>query len=323
MRTRTADEIYNHIKSKIIWRPLQRGFDVGRFGYNIDWIINHTVAGYEANVYDWFNRVGTQSSATFLVRMDGMIEQYTDINNTTWHAGSAEANMRSIGIEHSDQNNPYDSVRTPELYESSAWLNAWIIKMRGWYIPPNLNDFINAQFFRLHKNMPNVSTDCPAGLDVVRIYRRAYEILTENLDKATIFDSFQKEEHSYNVTSANLYNIQTGQVEIRYKQLNEPIKTSYAFDDWRMTEYSYKNRIPKAFKHSELIESISKGLTESQTKEETTEEATPIQQQPQQEEQSSQQEEQTRPKEEKKQIKTFNIFIEVYKLLKSLLARKK
>jgi hypothetical protein len=158
-------------------KPIRHNFTATRQGYNPDFIVYHTTVGYQDAVYPWFNNPNSRVSAHYLVRLDGTIEQYVDIWHTAWHSGNWVTNLRSVGIEHADQNNPYDSVRTEELYHSSALLSAYIIRLRGWYVFPNWEDFSKSHFFVLHKNVQGASTACPAGLDIEKIKKLTFEIL--------------------------------------------------------------------------------------------------------------------------------------------------
>lgn len=173
------NELEAQLKEKLIQKPILYNYTKGRQGYNPDFIVYHTIVGYQDNVAPWFNNPNSKVSSHFLVRLDGTIEQYVDIYDTAWHAGDWITNLRSVGIEHADQNNPYDSVRTKELYNSSALLSAYIIRLRGWYIFPNIEDFVRSHFFVKHKDVKGVSTACPAGLDVEKIKRLTFEILSK------------------------------------------------------------------------------------------------------------------------------------------------
>jgi hypothetical protein len=147
---------------------ISRNFDIGRFGYNPDYIILHTYNGKGTSVFPWFNSAAARVSAHFAVLKDGTVEQYVDIYNAAWHSGNREGNLRGIGIEHQDDGNPADPTRTDALYESSAQLCASIYRERGW-------NFQDMNQIRVHKEFTN--TGCPGGLDVQRIKNRVFEIL--------------------------------------------------------------------------------------------------------------------------------------------------
>lgn len=84
------------------YRLLSKHFNVGREGYKINKILLHHNA---ANLtirgcYDvWQTR---QASAHYQVDANGRIGQLVRDANTAWHAGTWNANLTSIGIEHAN-----------------------------------------------------------------------------------------------------------------------------------------------------------------------------------------------------------------------------
>ena len=163
----------------IIKKIIQNNFWQGRKNLKPKFIFLHTYDGGGTSLYNWFNRPTTQASAHFAVMKDGTVEQYVEDENTAWGNGTGKVtlngitvenmNLISFSIEHQDDKNPQDSVRTPELYESSAQLVAYLCKK--WNIPCN-RDWIKG-----HRDLPGVTKSCPGGLDMDRIVARAYEIL--------------------------------------------------------------------------------------------------------------------------------------------------
>lgn len=153
-------------------RIISKNYTAGRQGARITEIVLHTFGGAGYSLYNWFTTNTRQASAHYAVRKDGSIEQYVEEWNTSWHAGDWGANIRSIGIEHQDDNNYNDSVRTNELYESSAQLIAKIYREQGW----NKTDLSHIHVHREYvKDRP-----CPGALDINRIKKRVLDILNPN-----------------------------------------------------------------------------------------------------------------------------------------------
>lgn len=150
---------------------IQNNYSTGRGKYKIVKIILHTYGGPGKSLYNWFNKLSTQASAHYAIFKDGGIEQYVEEKNTAWHAGTTVypyINAQSIGIEHQDDANPNDSIRTNELYESSAQLVADICR--------RYNLLCNSDTIQPHR-LYNPRKSCPGGLDIERVIRRANEIL--------------------------------------------------------------------------------------------------------------------------------------------------
>lgn len=165
-----------------IQRLIQRNYTATRKGYSIKRIVLHTYGGKGTSLYNWFNRENGTSSAHYAVMKDGKVEQYVRDTDIAWHAGTTHStakpnnNYESIGIEHQDDGNSGDSVRTPELYESASQLVAMLCKKYS--IPCVLLARDNAwgRGIALH-NYYTTAKPCPAGLDYSRIIKRANEIL--------------------------------------------------------------------------------------------------------------------------------------------------
>lgn len=97
-------------------------------------------------------------SSHFLIRKrDGHIVQMVDTANRSW--AQRACNEQFWSIEHDDDGDPYDPLRTPAEYASSARLNAWLAT-KGRYEP-------SAETLPGHREC--VNTACPAGLDLDRI----------------------------------------------------------------------------------------------------------------------------------------------------------
>lgn len=162
-------------------RLISNNYTNGRFGYSIKRIVLHTYGGGGRSLFNWFNAPTTQASAHYAVFKDGNGEQYVEDHNMAWHAGTVAGgglpnnNWESIGIEHQDDGNPGDSVRTNELYEASAQLVAELCRRHG--IPCRLlNEGQKwSSGISLHNYYANKS--CPGALNAQRIVNRANEIL--------------------------------------------------------------------------------------------------------------------------------------------------
>lgn len=149
-------------------RFIDKNFTGGRQGNSPQFVVIHTYGGAGRSLFNWFNNSSSQVSAHYAIFKDGNNEQYVREEDTAWHAGNWEANLRSIGIEHQDDGNPNDAVRTNELYETSAQLIADIYKRYGW-------DINNQGLIKPHNEF--VQKVCPGALDIGRIRNRVYEIL--------------------------------------------------------------------------------------------------------------------------------------------------
>jgi hypothetical protein len=153
----------------IIKRILPRNWTSGRSGRQVEMVIVHTYDGSGKSLFNWFSRESTKASAHYAIFLDGDIEHLVEEADTAWHAGVWDINCKSIGIEHQDLKRPEDSVRTPELYESSAQLIADIYRRHG--LP-----FNDMGRIKPHREYSPKRT-CPGGLDLERIRNRVREIL--------------------------------------------------------------------------------------------------------------------------------------------------
>lgn len=171
----TLEEKY---KINIIQKPISKNFTRGRYHNGkpctADQIILHTCEGNDP--YPWFTHPdNNNSSAHFSIDFQGNIYQYVDTYDTAWHTGGL-ANNIGIGIEHWDNLNPADSVRSTAMYESSARLVAYLCEKHNKPIQfvPNAD----APGVVLHRTY-NHNRTCPGGLDHLRIVNRAKEIASE------------------------------------------------------------------------------------------------------------------------------------------------
>lgn len=171
----TIEEKY---KINIIQKPISKNFVKGRTHNGkpctADQIILHTCEGNDP--YPWFTHPNNNnSSAHFSIDFSGNIYQYVDTYDTAWHTGGI-ANDIGIGIEHWDNLNPADSVRSDAMYESSARLVAYLCEKHN--KPIRFVPNADAPGIVLHRTY-NPNRTCPGGLDHMRIVNRALEIYTE------------------------------------------------------------------------------------------------------------------------------------------------
>lgn len=241
---------------EITKRLIQNNYTVGRFNHSIKRIILHTYAGGGTSLYNWFNRESTDASAHYAVMYSGAVEQYVEDANMAWHAGTTAGNglpnnnWESIGIEHQDNNDPASGGRTNELYESSAQLVAMLCKKYN--IPCRLlsegEKWGNG--IALHRYYANKS--CPGGLDANRIIARANQIISASETPGWKKGWEKKEEQFAPQKEYKLYSIIDGSVVQTYQPEGKKVGTMYVKAGWRMTQWSYENNKPNAFKVGEL-----------------------------------------------------------------------
>ena len=64
-------------------------------------MVNHVTQGSYPSAVDWFQTRASGVSARYVVRSwPGQVAQCVDHANIAWHAGTRQANRRSVGIEH-------------------------------------------------------------------------------------------------------------------------------------------------------------------------------------------------------------------------------
>lgn len=129
----------------------------GRQGASVDKIVCHWMAGTLASTDSVFQNTTRQTSAHYGVGQDGNVHQYVKESDTAWHAGSWDANISSIGIEH--EGGPTIAI-TDSVYDTSAELIASIWKRLGRTVP-------------LVRHNSIIATQCPGSLDLNRLYNEA------------------------------------------------------------------------------------------------------------------------------------------------------
>lgn len=143
--------------------------------------LQHSTVGAWAPSLAELTRADTSPvSAHFLIGLDGRLAQLVDTDRVAWHAMSA--NDRWLGIEHVDNGNHADPVRTLEQYATSARLNRWLADM---YDYP-----IDASTIERHRTF--VATACPSGLDVERIIIEAQGGSMAEYVEIAVFEAWRK-----------------------------------------------------------------------------------------------------------------------------------
>jgi hypothetical protein len=185
---------YDEITQKGLWDPspelgvvdrlISNNYTDGRGGYVPEFVVIHTYGAPGDDLYNWFNNPSAQVSAHYSVSKDGTIRRYLPESLTAWHAGVYDVNLKSIGIEHQDDGNYEDPVRTDALYERSSQIIADIYIRMGW-------DIENLGLIKKHNEF--VARACPGGLSIDRIRNRVYEILHPEPEKPPIDDDKIKE----------------------------------------------------------------------------------------------------------------------------------
>jgi hypothetical protein len=127
----------------------------GRAGKSINRIVIHWMAGTLAATDNVFQDTNRKTSAHYGIE-NGVVHQYVSEGDTAYHAGTWDANLRSIGIEHSAQPGRDASEAT---YRTSAALIADICMRYGLSI--------NANTIIPHRSI--VATQCPGTIDLAKL----------------------------------------------------------------------------------------------------------------------------------------------------------
>ena len=157
-------------------------YTAGRQGKKIDRIVCHWIVGKLAAADAVFSKPGT--SAHYAVGNDN-IHQYVIEENTAYHAGNWEMNLRSIGIEH--EGGP-DLPISENTYRTSAKLIAEIAQRHK--IPLDRTHIIE------HREVK--ATQCPGTLDVNKLISLAKDQGTEVIATKDLIDLRRKED-AYNI----------------------------------------------------------------------------------------------------------------------------
>ena len=149
----------------IQWRgPIpQSNYTVGRDGSTVEIIVDHwTVVMFEGAIRR-FKDPASRLSARYVIGHDGRIAQLVSEDDTAYHAGRFDVNLRSIGIEH--ESGPA-MPPSDALYAASASLHLEIAHRHG------LDLSVGTTVLPHHAIVP---TECPGTLDLERIVREAEE----------------------------------------------------------------------------------------------------------------------------------------------------
>jgi N-acetyl-anhydromuramyl-L-alanine amidase AmpD len=149
----------------IQWRgPVpQSNYTVGREGNAVELVVDHwTVVMFEGAVRR-FKDPASILSAHYVVGQDGRIAQLVSEDDTAYHAGKFDVNLRSIGIEH--EAGPA-MPPTDALYAASALLHSEIAARHSLALA------VGTTVLPHHAIVP---TECPGTLDLDRIVREASE----------------------------------------------------------------------------------------------------------------------------------------------------
>lgn len=121
---------------------------------NVELIVIHYIVGPLSAADAVFANPAKQVSAHYGIG-EGQVHQYVQEVNTAWHAGNFTVNTKSIGIEHSaDQNRPPDQF----TYDTSIALCTRIC--RQYRLNPRT---------AIIPHMQVVATLCPGTVDIQRI----------------------------------------------------------------------------------------------------------------------------------------------------------
>lgn len=165
----------------VINQLIGTNYTPGRGGNRLQWIVLHTVDGNAAGAVATFNNPNKARSAHDIICLNGNRVVCVGEGDTSWGAANWPVNQGSINIEHEDNGNYNDPVRTNELYATSAARVADLCRRYG--IPCQRVTRFGANKLPLepgivlHKEVSQSGTACPDGLDDGRIIRQAQAIL--------------------------------------------------------------------------------------------------------------------------------------------------
>jgi N-acetylmuramoyl-L-alanine amidase len=85
---------------QVVARPAAvTNYSLGRKGHEISLIVIHVEEGSNEGTAKWFSDGAAHASAHYGIGRDGAVLAFVPEEETAWHAGNAEYNRRSIGIE--------------------------------------------------------------------------------------------------------------------------------------------------------------------------------------------------------------------------------
>lgn len=205
--------------------------------------IVHTYNGKGRSLKNYFQTNSLGVSAHEARFLDGKGEQYVRDEDTSHGAGNWWANVRGYNIEHQDNGNPSDIVRTAEQYEGTSQRIAKKAYKFG-------HKVLNSSNIKPHWEFS--STGCPGGLDIERIRRRSNELLQLILTPPDTTPKWKKEAIDLGPLTfkaqkdIHFVNIENGSVIKTFPEGTE-ITVRYFSNNYYITEYSYNNTISAGF----------------------------------------------------------------------------
>lgn len=134
----------------------------------INKVVIHVVQGSFSSAINWFNDSRAGVSAHYTVRSsDGFVGQSVEEKDIAYHAGNWPVNQTAIGIEHEGFGDNPARWFTPEMYNSSARLTAYLCNKYN--IPVRL--VANSSQAGILAHRQATSTACPGRFDLNRYIR--------------------------------------------------------------------------------------------------------------------------------------------------------
>jgi len=208
-------------------------FEKGRRNNNINLVVLHWIVGTLESIDATFADPKRFASAHYGIG-DGEIHQYVKDEDTAFHAGVFDINLKSIGIEH--EGSPNLPI-TDATYQTSA---QFVEELCRKYRIPLDRDHIKG-----HKEFK--ATQCPGTLDIDRIIREA-----KSFSPQSVIDKLRNERDQ----NWNLYQEEkkkNGVNEAHYEELRKIIREK----DEKITQIN-QNMVILSIKNTELTEEIIK-----------------------------------------------------------------
>ena len=143
-------------------------YHVGRDGNQINFIVQHWMAGtFEAALARFQNPASVVSAHYLVGQTRGRIAQLVKDEDTAFHAGEWQANLRSIGIE--AETSP-SLAPTDDLYANLADLYRYLSQKYGFQL-------VDGVTVRPHHQI--VPTQCPGIISIPRIIQEAETVATQ------------------------------------------------------------------------------------------------------------------------------------------------
>lgn len=145
-------------------------YQAGRNGAKPKMIVVHLMAGTMEGTAAWFGNPAAGVSAHYGVSASGEVHQYVGEADTAWHAGDAQVNRWSIGIEHAGDHPASGDWKPSRLqFEASARLAAVICRHHG--IEPSEVTIVPHSAINERKpRCPGPGFDLAAYISLVRSY---------------------------------------------------------------------------------------------------------------------------------------------------------